>query len=172
MGGALGGRTGLSIAVVIALVTNGVAYFASDRIALSRHARPARSARSSSPTIYRIVRELSTDGPAADAAAVRLADRAPNAFATGRNPRKAAVCCTMGILQLLDERELRAVLAHELSHVYNRDILISSVAGALAAVVTWIGHLAWFMPFGGSDDEDGAASSARCCCSSSARSRP
>jgi heat shock protein HtpX len=157
IGQALGGTSGLLIAGVVALGMNGVSYFYSDRLAL-RAMRAQEVGPHQAPRLHAMVAELAA-GQGLPMPRVYISPSAtPNAFATGRNPAHAAVCVTTGILELLNERELRGVLGHEISHIGNRDILIASVAASLASMVMILVNLAQFgalFGFGGNDEDSG-----------------
>src|SRR3984893_8305567 len=131
VGGALGGRGGMEIALAIAIVMNGVSYFFSDKIALrSSGAQPVT--REQLPRLYDVMERLAAKANIPVPKLYVVPDMAPNAFATGRNPRHGSVAVTQGLLELMNDEELEGVIAHKISHVRNYDILISSVAATLA----------------------------------------
>ncbi|MGB2627801.1 MAG: zinc metalloprotease HtpX [Candidatus Acidiferrum sp.] len=159
VGGALGGRGGLQIGLAIAVVTNLVSYFFSDKIALkSSGAQPVT--REQLPRLYQVMERLAAKANIPVPALYVVPDMAPNAFATGRNPKHASVAVTRGLLEIMNDEELEGVIAHELSHVRNYDILTSSIAATIAGAVTYMAQMGRFaMLFGGMggsrDDERG-----------------
>lgn len=153
--GALLGRQWVIGFGLLALVMNFGAYFFSDRLVLKMHrAQPIGQA--DSPRLYAIVHELAMRAEIPMPRLYRIPSPQPNAFATGRNPEHGVVAVTDGILEILNERELRGVLAHEIGHIRNRDILVSTVAAGVAGAIAMIGNmLQWTAIFGGSSDEEG-----------------
>jgi heat shock protein HtpX len=159
IGRAFGGPTGMTIALGFAVVMNAFAYFFSDKIALwSSGAKPV--SREQLPRLYAVMERLAVKANLPLPKLYVVAEPAPNAFATGRNPRHASVAVTQGLLELMNDEELEGVIAHELSHVRNYDILISSIAATIAGAIVHLASMGrWAMIFGGwggdRDDRDG-----------------
>jgi heat shock protein HtpX len=149
IGAAFGGRNGVTMALVFAIIMNGGAYFFSDKIALmSSGAQPI--SREQSPRLYAVMERLAAKANLPVPKLYMIPQAAPNAFATGRNPSHASVAVTQGLMELMDDEELEGVIAHELSHVRNYDILTSSIAATIAGAITWLGYMGrWGMIFGG-----------------------
>jgi heat shock protein HtpX len=149
IGYAIGGLSIASVFLVIALLMNGVAYWFSDKIAIAASgAKPVSE--QEAPKLYEMVRELTTRADLPMPRLYMIPSDQPNAFATGRNPKHSAVAVTSGITKLLSEDELRGVVAHELAHIRNRDILTQSVASAIGAMITYLAY--FFLWFGGDDE--------------------
>lgn len=158
-GGALGGKQGMTMALIFALAMNFFAYWFSDKIVLKMYgAREVTEAQA--PDLYRIVRSLAHRAELPMPKVYIIDEQQPNAFATGRNPKHAAVAVTTGIIRMLSEDELQGVIGHELAHVKHRDILISTIAATIAGAISYLAQMAqWAMIFGGhrGDDEEGGS---------------
>lgn len=157
IGNSLGGQGGMMMAFIFALIMNGVSYWFSDKIVLRMYGAKEIGA-DEAPTLHRIIQDLTLRAQMPMPKLYLIPQEAPNAFATGRDENHAAVAVTDGILRILDERELRGVLAHELSHIKNRDILIGTIAATMAGAISMLANIAhWGMIFGGrsSDDREG-----------------
>jgi heat shock protein HtpX len=149
LGQAFGGQRGMTIALVFAILMNGTAYFFSDKIALASSGAVPIS-REQAPRLFAVVERLAAKATLPMPNLYLIPQTAPNAFATGRNPRHASVAVTQGLLELMNDDELEGVIAHELSHVRNYDILTSSIAATIAGAITWIAQMGrWGMIFGG-----------------------
>lgn len=154
IGNLIGGQQGMLIALIFAFAMNFFAYWFSDKMVLAMYrAKPVTE--SDNPRLYRIVRSIATKASIPMPKVYTIPVDTPNAFATGRNPQHAAVAATEGILRLLDDNELEGVIAHEVSHVRNRDILIGTIAATIAGAVMFLSHLAqWGAIFGGGGGRD------------------
>jgi len=156
-GGAMGGEGGMMLAFLFALIMNGVSYWFSDKIVLRMYGAKEIGT-DKAPTLHRIVRDLTLRAQMPMPKLYLIPQEAPNAFATGRDEKHAAVAVTDGILRILDEAELRGVLAHELSHIKNRDILVGTIAATMAGAISMLANMAhWGMILGGrsSDNREG-----------------
>jgi heat shock protein HtpX len=156
LGDAFGGANGMKLAMAFAVVGNAIAYFFSDKIALlSSGAKPV--SREELPRLYEVMERLAAKANLPVPKLYLVPEAAPNAFATGRNPKHASVAVTQGLLQLMNDDELEGVIAHELSHVRNYDILISSIAATIAGAITYVAQMGYFAQlfgYGGSRDND------------------
>ena len=154
IGGAIGGQQGMFIAFFLALAMNVFSYWFSDKMVLAMyHAQPIDERQQ--PELHAMVRRLAQRAQIPMPRVYLIPGDTPNAFATGRNPEHAVIAVTEGILRILDQDELEGVLAHELSHVKNRDVLISTIAATLAGAITYLAHMAqWSAMFGGRRDDD------------------
>jgi heat shock protein HtpX len=151
IGATFGGRGGMTVALIFAIIMNGVAYFFSDKIALASAGAQTIS-REQAPRLYAVMERLAAKANLPMPKLYLITQAAPNAFATGRNPSHASVAVTQGLMELMNDEELEGVIAHELSHVRNYDILTSSIAATLAGAVTWIARMGFW--FGGGDDRE------------------
>jgi heat shock protein HtpX len=158
-GAAMGGKQGMTIALIFALGMNFFAYWFSDKIVLKMY-RAKEVTESEAPDLYRIVRRLVQKAEIPMPKVYIMDQDQPNAFATGRNPKHAAVAVTTGIMRILSQEELQGVIGHELAHVKHRDILISTIAATIAGAISYLAYMAqWAMIFGGhrGDDDEGGS---------------